>query len=192
MTRRKKSRKSGPLAPSNRPTQLVRAERKQLTDGKNKQKQSGNKAGSRQQVAAAAHTSAEGGAQPQDPRLGSKKPIDLSPQLKPEPVVTPAKVERQKPAQTPEQALLAFEAQPRFIELLDKADADALAAAEQQELDQLLSQHSALLDAADAWQEQTDDQAVSDAVEPAQDDIWSRFNQGAQQLEQYKHDGEKE
>lgn len=72
MTRRKKSRQPGPLAPSKKPREELQR------DSQNKAKRNkGHKPGSRHNLTRESNTPTGSKVQPQDTRFGSKKPIAL-------------------------------------------------------------------------------------------------------------------
>lgn len=114
MTRIKKSRKTGPVAPRSVP----KAERKREQPAPKKpSKQKGLPAGSRFSVKAQTESPTMLGQQAKDPRHGSKKPVAL---IMPEPIVTKVK-QPLEPAE--ELALLENDEQLQdFLAALDEGE----------------------------------------------------------------------
>ncbi|WP_371187377.1 GTPase-activating protein [Thalassotalea maritima] len=129
-----------------------------------KRKVSGNKSGTRQQVASQKDASQQQTGN-QDPRVGSKKPIDLGVSLKPkkpeqhkpkQAVVAPIRVaetttetiaDEQALIDLYEQELDAIEANEEFIIIAAKLEAgEEVTLAEQQKLEQAQQRHQELLD----------------------------------------------
>ncbi len=127
MTRQKKTRTAGPLAPAQKP-RVKKSVREDLSN-KRKKKHKGLAPGSRN-----SQEQTSGGTQQQqqhnDPRHGSKKPISLTPvakktpttELKPQVVL-----KKVKPlAMDPEQELLEIEGDSRLLALLEQVDNDEI------------------------------------------------------------------
>ncbi|RUO63174.1 Der GTPase-activating protein YihI [Pseudidiomarina insulisalsae] len=74
MTRKKKTRKTGPLAPAKKPREEQQRKAPETT---RKHKGKGKRPGSRFNVERPAQRSSSGSSAAQDPRKGSKKPIQL-------------------------------------------------------------------------------------------------------------------
>lgn len=77
MSRSKKSRKSAPLAPRNKPVAMVREARRQEQDDKKPKKRNGLQPGSRNSAFEQKTEASNQAKVKKDPRLGSKKPIAL-------------------------------------------------------------------------------------------------------------------
>jgi ribosome assembly protein YihI (activator of Der GTPase) len=124
MTRQKKTRTSGPLAPTQKP-RVKNTIRDELSTHR-KKKPKGFAPGSRNSQEK--KTTADGKSlQQQDPRHGSKRPVSLAPA--PEQPVTPLKpqvVLKKAPEKViePEQELLAIENDQRLLALLERVDND--------------------------------------------------------------------
>ncbi|MFT4924357.1 MAG: ribosome assembly protein YihI (activator of Der GTPase) [Phenylobacterium sp.] len=125
MTRQKKNRTSGPLAPAQKPRQKnsIREESRSQRLKKHK----GLKSGSRN--AQEANSQNTGGSQQQqDPRHGSTTPISLNPAKAPEKIrdLKPQVVLTKNPTLPvdPEQELLAIENDERLLALLERVDND--------------------------------------------------------------------
>ncbi len=133
----------------------------------------GLKAGSRQQseTAAAGPT----GKASRDPRLGSKKPVELLVATQPvkAPVARPAAKAKpeDKSRERLEQELVAIENDERLERLVDRLDeGQPVSDADQAWLDERLARHQALL----AELGISDDDEEGDA-ESSVDDLWNRF-----------------
>jgi len=162
MTRKKRSRKSGPLATSAKDTQRVREER--AGREKKKAKPSGGKAGSRQQ------TGSKGNAPQQaskpgeaDSRVGSKKPIKLiTPGSQPattQPKPARKLVTQPLPDDLPgiQQQLLALEEDEGFMAQLEIVDEGGiLPPAQQDAFEQKLQRYEQLLERAEQLDEADD------------------------------------
>lgn len=154
MTRRKRSRKTGPLAISGKDKQRLRDERARGNEQKNRGK--GSKAGSRQQTAAEAKPTqtVKGNT---DPRSGSKKPIKLI-QPGQAPVASkpkPSASDKLLSTEIPEdydaiqQQLLALESDDAFMAQLEVVDEGGVLSPEQQQLfEQKLQRYELLLEKA--------------------------------------------
>jgi ribosome assembly protein YihI (activator of Der GTPase) len=131
----KKSRKGGQIGIPKSSTPVVR------TPSDRVRKTSGNKPGTRNSDIETqinnAHKSRK------DPRIGSKKPIDL---------LRHKNLGQQKPSepkvkyQTPKHELDAIEADEQFLLLLDKQENETLSKAEKEYLDAKLARHLVLCD----------------------------------------------
>lgn len=127
MTRIKKTRKTGPLAPRSVPKE--ERQRDQSHAGKKPQKHKGKPAGSRHSAGAQAQQKATGG-QPLDPRVGSKKPIPLVVPVTPKdqyPIVDEKHAVDQGAAAvpvtySPEEELAMIENDERLQDFLDALD----------------------------------------------------------------------
>lgn len=176
MTRIKKARSPGQIGARKENRETA----EQSKDRKRKAKRKGLAPGSR-------HNTGESGQHhggtkaPQDPRLGSKKPIALvqgetakpvkpaQPAKAPRPArVTPV-IDTDVEALTPEQELEQLENNERLNTLLDKVDAgEKLGKNDAGWLDKTLARHQQLLEELGLLEEDED--------EPAEgDDLWTRF-----------------
>lgn len=117
MTRKKKTRKTGPLAPSKAP----KSPRDLKIDGKKKGK--GKPSGARQTPKPSVKRAETPAANKPDARLGSKKPIPL------EPIKTAAK---DTEALSPQQQLQQLENDPRLQQLMEKDERGEILTAEEQ------------------------------------------------------------
>lgn len=129
MTRQKKSRKPGPLAPSLKPKSMV----ERVTPEDRVYAGKGRKPGSRFNAPAdAAKKSAPNAATARDPRHGSKQPIAL---IKPEQATAALSAAQQRAAAEAE--LAALERDSKLQELLERLENDEeLTAAELKYVDQ--------------------------------------------------------
>lgn len=128
MTRRKKTRKTGPLAPSKRVTPEWE---KSKPDASGAHAGKGRKPGSRFNVAPASKAQVTAQANVHDPRLGSKKPITLMAADAVAPVV-PSFDRKAAMAE-----LAAIENDERLQDLLDRLDeGDELSVAESRYVDE--------------------------------------------------------
>lgn len=142
MTRVKKSRKTGPLAPSKAVKKPWEAPKGKPSSGKAPRKGKGHKPGSRFNPAMnQAKTASTGHRGVPDPRHGSKKPI---------PLVAPATPEKSVEALNRDAAhaeLQALENDVRLQQLLDKIDQDLpLTDAEQAYVDECTERFNVLAD----------------------------------------------
>lgn len=142
MTRVKKSRKTGPLAPSKAVKKPWEAPKGKPSSGKAPRKGKGHKPGSRFNPAMnQAKTASTGHRGVPDPRHGSKKPI---------PLVAPATPEKSVEAPNRDAAhaeLQALENDVRLQQLLDKIDQDLpLTDAEQAYVDECTERFNVLAD----------------------------------------------
>lgn len=177
MTRKKKSRNVNENAAKRAP-RTKQSERSVA----GKKQNSGNKSGSRQAVANA--TSNAGNNAKKDPRVGSKKPVQLvMPTAAPAPIAAVRPV-KQAPL-TDEQKLAKLENDPRLNNLLDQLeDGKMLAAEDQQWLDVQLAELERLMEKLGI-----DDLAEADQVEfTDDDDLLAKFDAGEDLLKQYQQD----
>lgn len=176
MTRIKKARSPGQIGARKENRETA----EQSKDRKRKAKRKGLAPGSR-------HNTGEAGKQhsgtkaPQDPRLGSKKPIALvqgetakvakptQPAKAPRPAKVTPVIDTDVEALTPEQELEQLENNERLNTLLDKVDAgEKLGKNDAGWLDKTLARHQQLLEELGLLEEDED--------EPAEgDDLWTRF-----------------
>lgn len=137
MTRVKKSRKVGRIGVTK--TDAPRKVKKtQLAKSTNT---AGNKAGTRQQVANTSPVNG-GGKDKQDPRVGSKKAIDLN---KYQSISTPVQ-EKKSRFKTPQQELDSIEKDTKLEALLEKQESKKLNIAEQEYVSKSLKRHKQLCD----------------------------------------------
>lgn len=162
MTRRKRSRKSGPLASSAKDTRWVREERQSANQKKERSK--GGKAGSRQQVAKPSRSAQAQPTTSQDPRAGSKKPLKLiqpgqsqpveKEKAKPKPLFTTPLPEDLAGIQS---QLLALEEDEKFMQQLEVVDQGGiLPPAVQDSFEQKLQRYEQLLEKAETLDEADD------------------------------------
>jgi len=151
---RKKSRKVGLIGV--RKTDAPRIKKEERLNKKTK----GNKAGTRQQVAV--EIEAKSKSAKQDPRIGSKKPIDLKRHL----VNTTKKVEPKVKFKTPKQELDAIEADNKLQLLLDKQESKALTPSESDYVNTQLARHKVLCDLLGV---SVDDEENEDDYDPLDD-----------------------
>jgi ribosome assembly protein YihI (activator of Der GTPase) len=129
MTRKKKTRSVGPQAPSLKPREKKYV-REELT-GRRKKKPKGLAPGSRNNQEAD-NSSVSSSAQNQDPLHGSKRPIQLTPEVKlPKQPIVDKKPQASLSkvvvdAVPPEQELLAIENDDRLLALLEQVDNDEI------------------------------------------------------------------
>ena len=139
MSSRKKTRKVGQIGVRKDPDfKLKRGNNKKTDTTQKSRKHSGNPSGSRNAVET---KDVKGGTAKvkQDPRHGSKKPIQLI-----KAPVTKAEVKRYG---TPAEELAALEADTKLSALLDKLDDDqAISKAEQHYVDEKMARHRILCD----------------------------------------------
>lgn len=174
MSRIKKTRASSENAPKLQP----RTKQKERVQAGKKQN-AGNKPGSRHNASMIQSQSQGGGANSNDPRHGSKKPVQLS--IKTEKVA----VKKPKgPKLTDEQKLLKLEEDPRLNQLLDMLEEGKnLNQDDQQWLDKQLNQLEILMDKLGITDEEGEPEikvAVSD------DDLLEKFESGADLLKEYQ------
>lgn len=185
MSRSKKTRKGGENSPKLQPR--VKKQDRAVATGKRKEKESGNKSGSRHnENLILAQAPQQASAQKKDPRHGSKKPVVLTISAA-TPKEVPAKVKQ--PKLTDEQKLLKLEEDPRLNQLLDMLEEGReLNDADQQWLDLQLNKIEALMtklgigDDVDAAPP-----AKTKAAKPvSDDDLFDRFESGADLLKDYQ------
>lgn len=186
MSRSKKSRKPGG-APTAKP-KLSKVELANVE--KRVRKKSGKKPGNRQQEAQPINSSDQNANQNKDPRIGSKKPIDLGGTVKP---VQPKASKTTKPKQAPiaairtvshsnvdvelnlPQQLANIEADERLQTILAKQE-DELALTEQEVdyFNDMMERHQQLsvhLDEAEEKEEQTSRSSAT-----SEDDLWDKLD----------------
>ncbi|WP_409421272.1 Der GTPase-activating protein YihI [Pseudaeromonas sp. ZJS20] len=157
-------------APKRESEEQARAARERKRAAKHK----GLKAGSRH--GESAHDDqAKRGAQGQDPRVGSRKPVSLSPAVapakpKPKPQAKPAATAKPDPAAL-EKELLAIENDERLSRLLDRLDEGQPITSEEQDwVDGQLARHQALMAELGLDDEDEDDEPGEHSEE-----LWQRF-----------------
>jgi hypothetical protein len=134
MARVKKSRKVGKIGVTKSETPK-KAKKPQLSKSTNT---AGNKAGTRQQVALNSGSN-KGSKEIQDPRIGSKKAIDLNKYLHKSPAVA-----TKSRYISPQQELDAIEQDPRLEQLLEKQEIKKLTLGEKEYVDKSLNRHKQL------------------------------------------------
>lgn len=178
MTRRKRSRKTGPLASSGKDTRRVRDERQAANQ--KKQRGKGGKAGSRQQSAGAVTSNQGHQTGSHDPRVGSKKPLTLiqpgqtvaakKPKVDHSLLNTPLP-DDMKGIQT---QLLALEGDDAFMKQLEIVDdGGILPPSEHTLFEQKLQRYEQLLEQAEALDEEDDPMASLLEGGAAFKDDWS-------------------
>ncbi|WP_371375248.1 Der GTPase-activating protein YihI [Thalassotalea aquiviva] len=179
MARSKKSRKEGALM---KKLNLKRPEK--IEKEARKRKSTGNKAGSRQQVVQS-KTDQNQSSQSKDPRIGSKKPIDLGvqtivekPKNQSSKVQTKqssvAKVYVQDNTEALEQELLAIENNMELHALSERSEAgEELTNDEKDYLESNLARYQQLL--AQLNLEQDDDEDTDTDVD-SEDDMWDKLD----------------
>lgn len=179
MTRKKKSRKP-PQDPVKK--RLSKQEKQQLAELKDKKpkKQSGNKPGNRQQEATAKARKANTNAKNKDPRLGSKKPIDLGVPLPSKPSTKNAKADTLPgiaairvvdDAVSVESQISAIEQDSQLLEIIAKQEQDvALTEQEVNYYNNMMEQHETL-------SAQLDDEQTEESEAPLDDDsMWDKLD----------------
>lgn len=165
MTRRKKTRKQGPLGVKSQPKNV--REHGATDNSKKPQRSKGKPAGNRHAEGAAKSAAATGESRQNDPRVGSKRKIPLSVASP-----APAPATKQKAAAeplSPEQEFAALEENERLQKLLARLDdGKALSAEDQQWVDRQLTRYRALAEKLGIDLEDDDDS--DDDLEP-----WQRF-----------------
>lgn len=186
MSRSKKTRKGGENSPKLQPR--VKKQDRAVATGKRKEKDTGNKSGSRHNESLIlAQAPQQTSAQKKDPRHGSKKPVALA-----IPAATPKKEATTKvkqPKLTDEQKLLKLEEDPRLNQLLDMLEEGReLNDADQQWLDQQLNKIEALMTKLGIGDEMDEaPPAKTKAAKPvSDDDLFDRFESGADLLKDYQ------
>lgn len=166
---RKKSRKTGLIGVRKDPD----FKKKRKVEEKRTRKSIGKPAGSRNSTEAA-EKSINQQHQPQDKRIGSKKPVALIKQEQPK-VNAP-----QKKYFSPTQELEAIESDVLMNELLDKVDeGKKLSAEHKQYLDQKLARHKLLCELLGI-----DNDEEQEVEEPAETDLYQQFE--SSNLDDYK------
>ncbi|MGO1246067.1 MAG: Der GTPase-activating protein YihI [Oceanisphaera sp.] len=191
MTRIKKTRSPG----KNGSHKGNRETAEQIKERKRKAKRNGLAPGSRQNVAEL--NPKQGGAKvAKDPRLGSKKPVKLTPdQAQPQVEKSPQPTKKQLTAQvvhtaaleqaagelTAEQELEQLENNERLNTLLDKVDAgEKLNKADASWLDSTLARHQQLLEQLGLLEDDEDEESTEGG------DLWTRFMDAELDPAQYK------
>ncbi len=181
MSRTKKSRKPA-TAPKAQPklskTELANVE-------KRVRKKTGKKPGNRQQEALQKKSSTNANSQSQDPRIGSKKPIDLGfvankaqiktskPQAKEQQSV--AAIRYAEPAQDLTQALAAIEADEQLHTILAKQEGDiALTEQEVDYYNQLMERHQKLTEQLGIDEESNENEVFKNIS--SEDELWDKLD----------------
>lgn len=183
MTRIKKARTPGRIG--------ARKENRETAEQSRERKRKANRKG----LAPGSRHNVEGGTQggktqkaPQDPRLGSRKPVALVQEdnTREQAVVARARPVP-KPQLTPEQELEALENNERLNTLLDRVeDGDKLSKEDKVWLDRTLARHQQLLEQLGLLDE---DEEEGDG-EPG-DDLWERFMDAELDPAQYREEEDK-
>lgn len=160
---RKKSRKPGPIGTpkANSPAPLK---------SKKPKKRSGKPAGNRQNIESS-NVATRAQQVPSDPRIGSKKPIQL---VVEQPKSNTSEAKRYF---SPQQELKALEQDTRLNKLLDAFDQGiSLSDEEQRYLDSKLARHQQLCKLLGLTQQQTEQPKSQSNVQPSDDDqLWQQF-----------------
>lgn len=183
MSRIKKSRKPGRGSSGVSKTEVAPKQPKE----KRIRKKTGNTPGSRQQVIKSKNESA--GSVQKDPRLGSKKPIELTPnkpvQVKEKTTAPKTHVGIAKVRTVPSQVqllqaeLAAIEADAYLQEIIEKQETEQpLSEADVDHYNQLMERHEEIskalgLDGAESIDEDFDNEDVL-----SEEDLWEKFNDG--------------
>lgn len=158
-------------APKRESEEQARAARARKRAAKHK----GLKAGSRHGEASQ-DGQAKRGAQGKDPRVGSRKPVSLSPAVapaKPKPQAKPAAQAKPNPAAL-EKELLAIENDERLSRLLDRLDEGQPITSEEQDwVDAQLARHQVLMAELGLDDEDDDDEAETSSEHS--EALWQRF-----------------
>lgn len=183
MSRSKKSRKPGRIKPSSAPKNIPIEDKEPRA-----RKKSGNKAGTRQEVAKPVKAVSENEVA-KDPRLGSKKPIDLGIKTKPTkkatPKVTPkAKIAAVRVVEVAEvdreallQELFEIEHNEELQDLAIKADMDeSLTAEETDRLEKSFTRYTELMDILGI--EDGDDDSADDLEDDEEEALWDKLDDG--------------
>lgn len=171
MARSKKSRKVGLIGVRKDPDR--KPGKPKPASAQKPKKHKGKPAGNRHNVeqSSSGHSQSK---QAKDPRVGSKKPIDLTPPT----ASAPAKQTRAPKYATPEQELAALEADTKLAALLDKLDDDqAISKAEQAYVDEKMARHRVvceLLGITDYDDEEEDDDDPLDGLDAIDIDDYKR------------------
>ncbi|WP_068547759.1 GTPase-activating protein [Thalassotalea crassostreae] len=186
MSRTKKSRKPGRIKPSSAPASIV-GEREPRA-----RKKSGNKAGTRQTVANVERNPKQETVD-KDPRIGSKKPIDLGISLKPQVKKPKAKSEQSAPiaairvaeettqvdqTELLEQELLAIESNQELQILAAKVDAgEDVSEQEAELLATSLERYQQIIDQLDlAGSDETEQEAIENSASDDEDDLLDKLD----------------
>ncbi|WP_394129167.1 Der GTPase-activating protein YihI [Shewanella maritima] len=181
MARSKKTRKGGENGPKHAP-RVKKADRNQV---EGKKKGNGRQSGSRHNEALLKTQSPKsGGAERNDPRHGSKKPVALT---LPSNIAEPLKPKAKQPKLTDEQKLLKLEEDPRLNKLLDMLElGSTLNDNDQKWLDQQLDKIEVLMQKLGLTEGSA--QSESEQQSPVSDDeLFNRFESGADLLNMYKN-----
>ncbi|MGJ8694445.1 MAG: Der GTPase-activating protein YihI [Thalassotalea sp.] len=181
MTRSKKSRKPGVGSSGAR-----KSDDEKLISLKDKRirKKNGNSPGTRQTIANQNKQSTDS-TQAKDPRLGSKKLIDLGKPvdkvaLKKPKVAAVAEIAKVRPVnQEPDlyQELQAIEDDALLQEILQKQDAEQeLTEAEVDHFNTLMERHEVIRDKLGLTDEDEEDEIVDKKQSLSEDDLWEKFN----------------
>ena len=185
MSRSKKSRKPGRIKPSSAPKNIAIEDKEPRA-----RKKSGNKAGTRQEVAKQVKKTANT-EHAKDPRIGSKKPIDLGvktkatnkPVVKKAPIAKVAAVRVVESAEIDREALLQelfeIEHNEELQDLAIKADMDeTLTAEESDRLEQSFTRYTELMDILGI--EESDEESDEDLEDDIDDEeaLWDKFDDG--------------
>ena len=151
-----------------KPAKARRKSREELEnearDRKRQKKHRGNAAGSRTSGKGGSQGTQQSGNASKDPRIGSKKPVQLG--VVAEPVIRPAKVKAEKPAAlTPEAELMLLENDDRLDALLERLEEGETLSQSDQEwvnktldrIDTLMKQLGISYEEEDEDEEKTDD-----------------------------------
>ena len=181
MTRSKKSRKPGAS-----PSGARKADSDTIISPKDKRirKKKGNSPGTRQTVARPKRNSEES-SQVKDPRIGSKKPIELKKtieiaQPKKAKVTPVAEIAKVRPVvQEPNlfDELQQIEEDALLQEILQKQEAEqALTDAEVDHYNTLMERHQTISDKLGLLDGDEDEEAVQGTENLSEDDLWEKFN----------------
>lgn len=180
MTRQKKSRKPSAFVAKTDKKQ----KQKVVKEQKRPKKTKGHSAGNRNNPEATAPLKAQASAQSavKDVRHGSKKAIDLTPQVEPDVQLQtfdkPVKLQKVKQPQiTPEQELEAIESDERLLELLARKENDELITGKDAKyFNAKMARHQELVELLGLDMEEDDEQDESDdersLAERWEDDDW--------------------
>jgi ribosome assembly protein YihI (activator of Der GTPase) len=177
MAHSKKSRKANQNAPK-----LAPRTKKNERVLASKKKDSGNKAGSRHNENIVGNPNGNG-SQKKDPRLGSKVPVKLDLPIK---VIAAPKKEK-GPKLSDEQKLLKMEDDPRLNQLLDMLEeGKELPQDDQKWLENQLNLIEALMEKLGITEED-DLEHVMKSVTSTDDDLFDKFESGADLLKDFQH-----
>ena len=182
MTRSKKSRKPGTGSSGVRKSDK---DALAIVKEKRTRKQTGNKPGTRQ-VTQSSKTDGKNNGQVKDPRLGSKKPIEL---IKTAPVKVTPKVKKSKAADIPQVRVAEKEEPDLMLELtrieederlqviLAKQEDDInLSESEVDYYNKLMTRHQDISSQL-GLDEEDDEEFLSSSKQPlSEDDLWRKFN----------------